>query len=249
MRKTQAADPAETRKFEAMAEEWWDPGGKFRPLHMLNPCRLEYISDQVSAEFGRDLDAPQPFKGLDIIDIGCGGGLLAEPMARLGARVTGIDPVERNIQVAKAHMARSGLKISYRAATAEDLAPRRKKFDVALFMEVVEHVPDPAASLGACASLLRPGGMLVCSTINRTAASFALAIVGAEYVMRWLPAGTHDWSKFIKPGELNGMIRGSGLEPVDLKGFVFSPLRWEWRVSSRDLAVNYVTASVKPKAL
>jgi len=239
-------DPAEVAKFEAMAAEWWNPNGKFRPLHMLNPCRLDYVTAQVAAEFGRDLAAPRPFEGLRLLDIGCGGGLLSEPMARLGADVVGADAAERNIPVARIHAEQSGLEIDYRHTTAEALAAAGEIFDVVLNMEVVEHVPDPLAYLSACQALLRPGGLMICSTINRNAKSFAMAIVGAEYVMRWLPKGTHEWSKFITPDELYEYLRGAGLEPVDRKGFVFNPVSWSWRLSDRDLSVNYVTASVKP---
>ena len=238
-------DPAEVAKFEAMAAEWWNPDGKFKPLHMLNPCRLDYITRQIAAEFGRDLTGARPFAGLRILDIGCGGGLLAEPMARLGAAVVGADAAERNIPVARLHAEQSGLAIDYRHTTAEALAAAGEVFDVVLNMEVVEHVSDPAAYLAACHDLLRPGGLMVCSTLNRNAKSFAMAIVGAEYVMRWLPKGTHDWQKFITPDELYALIRGAGLDPVDRKGMVFNPLSWRWSLSDRDLSVNYVTASLR----
>jgi len=238
-------DPAEIAKFEAMAAEWWDPEGKFKPLHMLNPCRLDYITSQIAAEFERDLSGPKPFEGLRILDIGCGGGLLSEPMARLGADVTGADAAERNIPVARIHAERAGLSIDYRHTTAEALSEAGETFDAVLNMEVVEHVADPLAYLTACQSLLRPGGLQICSTINRNAKSFAMAIVGAEYVMRWLPKGTHDWAKFITPNELCGLLEQSGMTPVDRKGFVFNPLQWSWSLSDSDLSVNYVTASVK----
>jgi 2-polyprenyl-6-hydroxyphenyl methylase/3-demethylubiquinone-9 3-methyltransferase len=241
------ADPAEIAKFEAMAAEWWDPQGKFKPLHMLNPCRLGYVVDQIAAEFGRDPKAPRPFAGLRIVDIGCGGGLLSEPMARLGAEVTGVDAAARNIPVARVHAEQAGLAIDYRHGTAEELAAAGARFDVVLNMEVVEHVPDPLAYLAACARLLDPGGLMIASTINRNPKSFALAVVGAELVMRWLPRGTHDWRRFITPDELDDLIRRAGLEPVDRKGFVFNPLTWSWRISDRDLSVNYVAASVKPR--
>lgn len=238
-------DPAEIAKFEAMAAEWWDVSGKFKPLHMMNPCRLGYIVDQAAAEFGRDVTAERPFEGLRVLDIGCGGGLLCEPLARLGAEVVGVDPAERNIPVARIHAQTMGLDIDYRVATAESLVEAGERFDLVMNMEVVEHVPDPAAYLGACAALVRPGGLMVCSTINRNPKSFMMAIVGAEHVMRWLPKGTHEWSKFITPDELAGMIRATGLEVVDRKGFVFDPLRWSWSISAKDLSVNYVTCSVK----
>jgi 2-polyprenyl-6-hydroxyphenyl methylase / 3-demethylubiquinone-9 3-methyltransferase len=241
-------DAAEIAKFEAMAAEWWDPEGKFKPLHMLNPCRLDYIIDQVAAEFGRDPKAARPFAGLRLLDIGCGGGLLAEPMARLGAEVVGADAAARNIPVARLHAEQSGLAIDYRHSTAEALAAAGERFDVVLNMEVVEHVPDPLGYLTACRELMKPGGLMVASTINRNPKSFAMAIVGAEYVMRWLPKGTHDWSRFITPDELFDLLREAGLQPVDRKGMVFNPLAWSWRLSHRDLSVNYVTASVRPAA-
>jgi 2-polyprenyl-6-hydroxyphenyl methylase/3-demethylubiquinone-9 3-methyltransferase len=239
-------DADEVAKFERMAAEWWNPEGKFKPLHMLNPCRLDYITTQIAAEFGRDLTQPRPFAGLRILDIGCGGGLLSEPMARLGADVVGADAAARNIPVARLHAEQSGLTIDYRHTTADDMAAAGEQFDAVLNMEVVEHVSDPLAYLTACQRLLRPGGLMVCSTINRNPKSFAMAIVGAEYVMRWLPKGTHDWKKFITPDELFDLIRQAGLTPVDRKGFVFNPVSWSWRISDRDLSVNYVTASTKP---
>lgn len=246
MQETQTTvDPNEIAKFEAMAAEWWDLEGKFKPLHMLNPCRLDYITRQIAYEFDRDLKADKPFKGLRILDIGCGGGLLCEPMARLGADVVGADAAERNIKVAQVHAQQSGLDIDYRFTTAEDLAAAGEAFDIVLNMEVIEHVADPPAYLKACHDLLRPGGLHICSTLNRTAKSFVFAIVGAEYVMRWLPKGTHEWNKFITPDELFGMMSEAGLHPIDRKGFVFDKLHWIWSISARDLSVNYVTASLR----
>lgn len=239
-------DAGEVAKFEAMADEWWNPNGKFKPLHMLNPCRLDYITAQIAEEFDRDPGADAPFKGLRILDIGCGGGLLSEPMARLGADVVGADAAERNIPVARVHADRSGLSIDYRHTTAEALAGAGEEFDVVLNMEVVEHVASPIDYLTACQKLLKPGGLHICSTINRNAKSYAMAIIGAEHVMRWLPKGTHEWSKFITPDELYDLMRRAGLEPVDRKGFVFNPFAWSWSLSDRDLSVNYVTASLKP---
>ena len=238
-------DPAEVAKFEAMAAEWWDPNGKFRPLHLMNPCRLDYIAAQIAAEYGRDLRAANPFKGLRILDIGCGGGLLSEPMARLGATVVGADAAPRNIPVAQVHAGAQGLAIDYRHTTAEDLAAAGEQFDVVLNMEVVEHVSDPQAYLTACRNLLKPQGLMICSTLNRTAKSFMMAIVGAEWVMRWLPRGTHDWQKFITPNELFVLLEKAGLETVDRKGMVFNPVNWRWSLSARDLSVNYVTTSVR----
>jgi 2-polyprenyl-6-hydroxyphenyl methylase / 3-demethylubiquinone-9 3-methyltransferase len=239
-------DPSEIAKFEAMAAEWWDPNGKFKPLHMLNPCRLDYITTQIAGEFDRDLTTAKPFAGLKILDIGCGGGLLSEPMARLGADVVGADAAEGNLPVARIHAGQSGLEIDYRHTTAEAMAAAGEEFDVVLNMEVVEHVADPLAYLTATQQLLRPGGLQICSTINRNPKSFAIAIVGAEVVMRWLPRGTHEWSKFITPEELFALLEQAGLTPVDKKGFVFNPVRWSWSISPRDLSVNYVTASTKP---
>ena len=242
---TSSIDVKEVAKFEAMAAEWWDPDGKFKPLHMLNPCRLDYITRQIAAEFDRDLTQVRPFAGLRILDIGCGGGLLSEPMARLGADVMGADAAPRNIPVARLHAEQSGLVIDYRHTTAEDLAAAGEQFDVVLNMEVVEHVADPQAYLTACRNLLRPGGLMVCSTLNRNPKSFLMAIIGAEWVMRWLPKGTHDWQKFITPDELYGLLRKAGLDPVDRKGMVFNPVAWSWSLSARDLSCNYVTTSLR----
>ncbi|WP_425084181.1 bifunctional 2-polyprenyl-6-hydroxyphenol methylase/3-demethylubiquinol 3-O-methyltransferase UbiG [Ruegeria profundi] len=239
-------DPSEIAKFEAMAAEWWDPHGKFKPLHMLNPCRLDYITQQIAGEFDRDLTAPMPFEGLRLLDIGCGGGLLSEPMARLGAEVVGADAAAGNLPVARIHAEQSGLEIDYRHTTAEDMAAAGEQFDVVLNMEVVEHVADPLSYLTATQQLLKLGGLEICSTINRNPKSYAMAIFGAEVVMRWLPRGTHEWNKFITPDELFDLLRQAGLEPVDRKGFVFNPILWSWSISDRDLSVNYVTASVKP---
>ena len=238
-------DPAEVAKFEAMANEWWDLEGKFKPLHMLNPCRLDYINEQIAIEFNKDLTQNLPFKDLRILDIGCGGGLLCEPMARLGASVVGADAASGNIPVAQIHARQSELEIDYRHTTAEALADRGEKFDVVLNMEVVEHVAGPPTYLLACQKLLKPGGLHICSTLNRNPKSFLFAIIGAEWVMRWLPKGTHDWNKFITPDELFAFLTEAGLLPVDRKGFVFDKIRWSWSLSATDLSVNYVTASVK----
>ncbi|WP_282182040.1 bifunctional 2-polyprenyl-6-hydroxyphenol methylase/3-demethylubiquinol 3-O-methyltransferase UbiG [Aliiroseovarius marinus] len=240
-------DPAEVAKFEAMAAEWWDPTGKFKPLHMMNPVRLDYITNQIAAEFGRDLNDVEPFKGLRLLDIGCGGGLLSEPMARLGATVIGADAAAGNIPVAQVHAEQMGLEIDYRNCTAESLADAGEQFDVVLNMEVVEHVADPLAYLTACQQLLKPGGLMVASTINRNPKSYMVAIIGAEHVMRWLPKGTHEWSKFITPDELADLIAAAGLNVVDRMGMVFNPIAWSWSLSARDLSVNYAMTSVKPK--
>ena len=238
--------PGEVAKFEAMAAEWWDPAGKAAPLHEMNPCRLDYVTRQIAAEFDRDRTAPAPFAGLRILDIGCGGGLLTEPMARLGAEVVGADAGEENIGVARAHAQAAGLAIDYRVTTAEALAAGGESFDAVLAMEIVEHVPDPRNFVAACSGLLRPGGLILCSTLNRTVKAWALAVVAAERILGWLPRGTHDWSKFLTPDELAEMLRGAGLEVVDRKGMVRDPLSGEWSLSQRDLSVNYAIAAVKP---
>lgn len=240
-----SVDPAEVAKFEAMAAEWWDPNGKFKPLHMLNPCRLDYLTSQIAAEFGRDLKSANPFEGLRILDIGCGGGLLSEPMARLGATVVGADAAGGNIPVAQLHAEQSGLAIDYRHCAAEDLAASGEQFDVVMAMEIIEHVANPQGFVRICAQLLKPGGLMLCSTLNRNPKSYIMAIIGAEWVMRWLPKGTHEWAKFITPDELYDLIKAADLSPVDRKGMVFNPVSWGWSLSDRDLSVNYVTASVK----
>ena len=245
MPSTQSIDASEIEKFEAMAAEWWDPYGKFKPLHHMNPCRLDYIISQIEIEFNRSTKNQKPFDGLDLLDIGCGGGLLSEPMARLGAAVTGIDAAPKNIPVAQTHAEQSGLDINYKFITAEELVKTKKQYDVILNMEVIEHVNNPNDYLKTCQKLLKPNGLMVCSTINRTSKSFLFAILGAEYILRWLPKGTHNWAKFIKPDELSNLIFEAGLELVDKKGFILNPIAWEWQTSDRDLAVNYVTTSIK----
>jgi len=242
---TSSIDPAEVAKFEAMAAEWWDPQGKFKPLHMLNPTRLEYVTGQIAAQFGRDRDAASPFEGLSILDIGCGGGLMAEPLARLGASVTGADAAEGNIRVASLHAAQQELPIDYRATTSEALAAEGHSYDVVMALEIVEHVAEPSEFIATCRDLVRPGGMLIQSTLNRTARSFGAAIIGAEWVMRWLPKGTHDWRRFITPEELAAMTEATGLDVVDRCGMVFNPLGWSWSLSHRDLSVNYAMTALR----
>jgi len=237
---TQASvDPTEVAKFSAIAAEWWDPSGKFAPLHKFNPVRLNFIRTEAAAHFGSNAKSLRPFEGLSLLDIGCGGGLLSEPMARLGFAVTGADASERNIGTAKAHAAQSGLEIDYRAVTAETLVAEGRSFDVVLNMEVVEHVADVAAYLEACSRLVKPGGITFVATMNKTFKSFALAKIGAEYVLGWLPRGTHDWNRFMAPGELYGKLEESGLTVMKTQGVSFNPLSWDWKLSS-DVDVNYM---------
>jgi 2-polyprenyl-6-hydroxyphenyl methylase/3-demethylubiquinone-9 3-methyltransferase len=237
-------DPAEVAKFSAIAAEWWDPAGKFAPLHKFNPVRLAFIRAEAAAHFGRDARSLRPFEGLSLLDIGCGGGLLSEPMARLGFAVTGADASERNIGTARAHAAQSGLLegktgIDYRAAAAEALVAEGRSYDVVLNMEVVEHVADVSAYLNACTALVKPGGITVVATLNKTLKSLALAKVGAEYVLNWLPRGTHDWNRFIPPAELKASLEESGLTILKTQGVSFDPLGWDWKLSS-DVDVNYM---------
>jgi len=233
-------DQAEVAKFAALADAWWDPAGKFRPLHRLNPTRIAFIRDRAAARFGRDPSAPKPLSGLAILDIGCGGGLLSEPLARLGGRVTGLDAAERNIAIAKSHAELGGLTIEYIAGSVEDLAASGRQFDVVLAMEVVEHVADPAGFMGATAALVAPGGLLIVATLNRTAKAFALAIVGAEYILGWLPRGSHDWRRFLRPSELAALLRPHGLALGEAVGVVYSPIADKWRLAPGDLDVNYM---------
>ncbi|RKQ69886.1 bifunctional 2-polyprenyl-6-hydroxyphenol methylase/3-demethylubiquinol 3-O-methyltransferase UbiG [Oceanibaculum indicum] len=238
-------DAREIAQFAAIADAWWDEEGAFKPLHRLNPVRLRYIRDRLCAHFGRDPEAPKPLNGLRLVDVGCGGGLLCEPMTRMGATVTGIDAAEEGIAAAKAHAASVGLKIDYRAATAESLVEAGESFDAVISMEVLEHVADVDAFLAACRDLTRPGGALALSTLNRTPKSYLTAIVGAEYVLRWLPRGTHNWKKFIRPSELAAALRRQGLELADLTGIEYSPLADRFSLG-RDLGVNYLTFATRP---
>ena len=240
MNAASTVDPAEVAKFEAMAAEWWSPNGKFKPLHMLNPCRLDYITSQIASEFDRDLTTSLPFKGLRILDIGCGGGLLSEPMTRLGFAVTGVDASPNNIGTAGAHAAEQDLVIDYRAGTAEGLeAEGARHFDVILNMEVIEHVADPGEFLRCCGRMLAPGGLMIVATLNRTLKALALAKVGAEYVLRWLPAGTHDWNKFLKPSDLRGFLASEPLTTLGPFGVSFNPLTGRWN-RSNDSDINYL---------
>lgn len=241
-----SVDADEITRFAAIAEEWWDPHGKFRPLHQLNPTRLGYVRQQICAHFGRDARANPALAGLTILDIGCGGGLLSEPMARQGAATTGIDPSEKTIRIAKAHARSSGVDVSYEATTVEALVDAGRRFDVVIAMEVVEHVNDVDAFVAGCAKLVMPGGLFIASTINRTLKAYALAIVGAERVMRWLPVGTHQYDKLVRPQELERAVIAGGLTPIDTTGMVYNPLTGAWRLSERDLDVNYLLSATGP---
>jgi 2-polyprenyl-6-hydroxyphenyl methylase/3-demethylubiquinone-9 3-methyltransferase len=240
-------DSGEIAKFAAMADEWWDPAGKFRPLHKFNPVRLAYIRDWALKHFGRDETLMRPLEGFRVLDIGCGGGLLTEPLARLGAEVTGIDAGSKNIAVAKLHAERMGLVIDYRETTSEALAAEGRTFDIVLNMEVVEHVSNVPLYMKSCADLVAPGGLLFSATINRTARALAFAKFAAEYVLRWLPPGTHDWSKFLTPDELTVLITRNDLKMLDKTGVVFHPLADEWR-KDPDMAINYMLLAERPSA-
>jgi 2-polyprenyl-6-hydroxyphenyl methylase/3-demethylubiquinone-9 3-methyltransferase len=243
-RASSSVDPEEIAKFTRLAAEWWDPNGKFRPLHQFNPVRLGFIRAMAAAHFARDEKSLAPFSGLSLLDIGCGGGLLSEPMARIGFTVLGVDPSEKNVKTASAHAAGTGFALGYRAATAEALAEEGATFDVILNMEVVEHVADLGGFLVACGALLKPGGFMLVATLNRTLKSLALAKIGAEYVLRWLPAGTHDWRRFVTTAELEGFLENAGLRVTRRQGVSFDPLRWEWRLSP-DTDVNYMMMAEK----
>ena len=239
-----SVDPAEIERFAALAADWWDPHGKFKPLHRMNPLRLELIRDAICHQLARDPQQNSPLQGVRLLDVGCGGGLLCEPLSRMGAQVTGIDAGETAIGVANAHAEEMGLDIRYQHTTAEALGEAGDKFEAIVSMEVVEHVADVDAFLKSNMRLLAPGGVLILSTLNRTAKSFAFAIVGAEYVLRVLPRGTHDWRKFLKPSELAASLRRAGAVVKDVTGMVYNPLTDSW-TSGSDVAVNYMMVATR----
>ena len=237
-------DPGEIGRFATQAQSWWDPDGSFRAVHRVNPARLGFIRQYLTAHFGRDPSSLRPFAGLSLLDIGCGGGLVAEPMARLGFAVTGIDPGAEAIDAARAHAEAMGLTIDYRVAAAEAVAESGGQFDTVLALEVVEHVADPAAFFAAVGTLVGPGGSFIGATLNRTPRSFALAIIGAEYIFHWLMPGTHDWHKFLRPSQFILGLRRNGLVATQVAGVVYDPRRGEWSLSS-DLRVNYMVGAAR----
>jgi 2-polyprenyl-6-hydroxyphenyl methylase/3-demethylubiquinone-9 3-methyltransferase len=239
-----SVDEAEVERFSALAADWWDPHGPMAALHKLNPLRLAYIRDQAAAQFERDPRKLDCLKGLRMLDIGCGGGILSEPLARLGAQMVGADPAEENIEAARAHAEEQGVAVDFRATTAEDLAEAGETFDVVLAMEVVEHVTDVEAFVSTCASMVKPGGLFIAATLNRTLKSFALAIVGAEYLLRWLPRGTHQWDKFVTPRELEGAVENTGLNVTGERGVIYNPFADRWQLSS-DMDVNYMLVAAR----
>jgi 2-polyprenyl-6-hydroxyphenyl methylase/3-demethylubiquinone-9 3-methyltransferase len=241
-----SVDAAEVERFSRHAPDWWDARGPMAALHKFNPVRLAYIRDKAAARFARDPKKLDCLAGLRMLDIGCGGGILSEPLARLGAQMVGADPSEDNIAAAQAHAQASGIAVDYRATTAENLAAAGERFDVVLAMEVVEHVTDVEAFVTTCAAMVKPGGLMFAATLNRTLKSFALAIVGAEYVLRWLPRGTHQWDKFVTPNELEIAFERSGLRVTGERGVIYNPFADRWQLSS-DMDVNYMLVAEQPK--
>jgi len=242
-----SVDDSEVERFSRYGADWWDPRGPMAALHKFNPVRLAYIRDKAAERFGRDAKKLDCLKGLRMLDIGCGGGILSEPLARLGATMLGADPAEKNIAVAQAHAEQSGVAVDYRATTAEALAAASEQFDVVLAMEVVEHVIDVKAFVATCAGMVKPGGLMIAATLNRTLKSFALAIVGAEYVLRWLPRGTHQWDKFVTPAELEKAFEGAGLRVTGERGVIYNPFADRWQLSS-DMDVNYMLVAERHRA-
>ena len=243
--KATTIDDAEVARFSAIAAEWWSPTGKFRPLHKFNPVRLAYIKEQVCQHFNIDPSKPKPFDGLRILDIGCGGGLLCEPMSRLGAEIVGADASKTNIEVAKIHAEQTGVIVDYRATTSEDLAEAGEKFDIILNMEVVEHVADVDLFMASCCEMVKPGGLMFMATINRTAKARMLAIFMAEKVLRWLPVGTHEFEKLVKPEELEEAFTKGSMSLLDESGVTYNPVLDRWS-KSKDMDVNYMMLAAKP---
>lgn len=239
-----SVDAEEVAFFARISTEWWNPDGPFRPLHELNPCRISYIRDIIARHHTLDNASPKPLEGLRILDIGCGGGLLCEPLTRLGATVVGVDATQKNIGVASHHADEMGLKIDYRNTTAEDLAETGEQFDAIINMEVIEHVADVTVYLGSCRKLLKPDGIMLLSTLNRTLKSLLLAKIGAEYILRWLPIGAHDWNKFLRPDELEAALSKAGFEMNDLAGMNYNPLTRRWKLDKNDYAINYAVSAV-----
>jgi 2-polyprenyl-6-hydroxyphenyl methylase / 3-demethylubiquinone-9 3-methyltransferase len=244
MTDTATIDPAQVARFRELARDWWDPKGRMRPLHEIAPTRLGYIRSEACRHFGRDAKAMRALEDLKLLDIGCAVGLVSEPMARMGAQVTGIDPGAELIAAAKTHASGGGLTIDYRNARTEDLVAAGATFDLVLCLEVVEHVPDVGAFLATCTKLVAPGGLMIVSTINRTLKSFALAIVGAEYVLRWLPRGTHDWQRFVTPEELSGYLGSQSFQVAATRGMIFNPLSTGWSLAA-DTDVNYFVSATR----
>ena len=238
-------DTEEIARFSKISSTWWDENGPFKPLHHMNPTRLEYVTQQIAQCYFQNTDISHNFQGLSVVDIGCGGGLMAEPLTRLGTQVTGIDGSEKTIDVATSHAKLMGLGIDYRCTTAEVLAATGAQYDIVLALEIVEHVADVPGFIKTCQNLAKPGGLVIFSTLNRTAKSYAIAILGAEYIMRWLPIGTHEWKKFLTPGELGSHMRTADLHLTDISGMTFNPLSWSWSLS-KDLDVNYFISCKKP---
>lgn len=242
-----SVDPREMESFSRMAHDWWNPDGMFRPLHVMNGARLSLIKETVCDHFLRDPDQDRPLEGLRVLDIGCGGGLLCEPMVRLGATVTGVDALEKNVKTAKTHAKQGGIEVDYRHGTIEQMVEAGETpYDVVLNMEVIEHVANPRDFIADCAAMVRPGGIMMCSTINRTLKAFAFAIVGAEYVLRWLPRGTHQYDKLVRPSELTAYLKLAGLNVERVTGMSLNPMTERWRLND-DTSINYVTSAVKPR--
>jgi 2-polyprenyl-6-hydroxyphenyl methylase/3-demethylubiquinone-9 3-methyltransferase len=244
-RSSATLDADEIDRFARLSSEWWDQRGKFRALHKIGPARLQFLRDEMVRHFGLPSAGMRPLTGLGVLDVGCGGGLISEPLARLGASVTGLDPAAENIEAARRHATGQSLAIDYRTGRVEDLRAERLIFDAVVCLEVVEHVPEPAAFLEACTALVRPGGLLLLSTLNRTIKAYLLAIVGGEYVLRWLPVGTHQWERFVTPDELARYLRAAGLAAPTVRGLVYNPLADAWSLGS-DTDVNYLASAARP---